>query len=162
MKYLKYFFPFFLISLSCSEGPFDPTYLGSGFKGITYTGEWSPDIIGEEDPSDWCYAKRTSFYKTEIDINVPVNFELFPAYPNPCKMGQSFRVEVAIPHEMYVELKVVDNNYKTVAGFTIEKKAAGVYLFEVNTEDLPGPGVYRVILETNNSYCKGDVWVQGN
>lgn len=169
MKRLILLSAVFLFINSCSEEStlFDPTYFGDGFKGITFTAEDSPDPL-KEDPTDWCTSYSNNFNKTMNDTDVtqisdltPMGFGFYPAYPNPITIEGSTTIRYGLPESTHVYIYVVNSNYNKIAELVNREHTAGVYEVRLNANRI-GTGVYRVIIETDHLYCKGDIWIKGS
>ena len=157
----------FLLINSCSEDTsmFDPTYFGDGFKGITFTSENDPTPL-KADPTDWYYtiSNQTSNGDNPSGIDVDVKgikgFKFGPAFPNPSKLGGSFNLRFAIPNDMFVTIYIINKNYEIVTVLVNRELDAGTYGYWVENKILKTPGVYRVIMEADGFYSKGDVWIK--
>jgi hypothetical protein len=161
----------FLFINSCNEEStmFDPTYFGDGFKGITFTAEDSPDPL-KADPTDWCSYSLGKLNNIEddsggVDENpgiIPMGFTFGAAYPNPIKINATTTIPFTLPSSTYVYVYVVNSDYQILTVLVNDFLQAGSYQVEFNSESIGVSGVYRVILETDNYYCKGDVWIKGS
>lgn len=157
----------FLLINSCSDDSslFDPTYFGDGFKGITFTNEDGPEPK-KEDPTDWFYSISYNQPKGQnasgIDVEVKgINgFRFGPAFPNPSKLDRSFNLRFAIPKDMFVTIYIINKNYEIVTVLVNRELAAGTHEYWVENKILKTPGVYRVIMESEGFYSKGDVWIK--
>lgn len=156
--------------ISCSEDNslFDPTYFGDGFKGITFTGEADPTPF-KADPSDWCsyYPNNTtnlggSTGGVDSSPVLPMGYSFGPAYPNPVVVKGSFNIPFNLPSSSHVYIYIINNDYKIVKVLVNGEKSAGTYLVQVSSEDIGPAGIYRVVFETGDIYCKGDIWIKGN
>jgi hypothetical protein len=149
---MKVNFIFLLILMAglnaCENNLSDPTYLGKGFQGITFTDEASPQRI-KGDKTDWC---------GQTSGNYPHEYSFGPAYPNPVT-GNSFNIQFALPQSSNVRMYLINSNDKVVKTIINKRLNAGVYRISVNTEGLP-KSVYRTIIETDIFTCYGDVWVK--
>lgn len=159
-----------LLFISCSEDSsfFDPTYFGDGFKGITFTGESDPTSF-KSDPSDWCSYYPANLPGSGENTNVnennsilPMGLSFGPAYPNPVTMRGSFSIPFNLPTTSHVYIYIINNDYRIVKVVVNKEKSAGVYIVHVSSDDIGPAGVYRVVLETDNIYCTGDVWIKGS
>lgn len=169
MKRLIILSAVFLIINSCSEEStfFDPTYFGDGFKGITFTGEGSPEAY-KVDPTDWCSSVPYSLSKIEggpkvddEDPILPLYFSFGPAYPNPVIVSGAFNIHFSLPKSTHVYIYVINKDYKIINVVLNELKSAGTYLVSIHSNSLGPAGVYRVVFESEGIYCKGDIWVKG-
>ncbi len=164
MKHLIIFSAVFILVTSCSEESslFDPTYFGEGFKGITFTLEDGPEPI-KEDPSDWCYNFRENLNKIEGETGVediPLGYSFYPAYPNPVTLGRPTTLGFALPQESNVYLYIINNDYKIIRVLINSVLAAGRYEVMLDTNGIGITGVFRVVFEIENFYCKGDIWLK--
>lgn len=149
---------FALLSLSCEdERIIDPTYLGEGFTGITFTGE-GPYGNGSIDPSDWCVIKmdREQLPNDSLEYALP-NFSFGPAYPNPVYHSTVLRFD--LPKRMYVKIYVIDNNYNIIKNIVDDYHHAGSYQVSLTFEDSVPGGVYRAVIEADGIKCTGDIWL---
>jgi hypothetical protein len=144
---------------------FDPTYFGDGFKGITFTGEDDPTPF-KADPTDWYYSvsnyqpKEQNTSGINIEIKGVNGYMFAPAYPNPSRFESGFSINFAIPNDMFVTIYIINKNYETVSVLENRELEAGRYLYWFENKNLKTPGVYRVIMETDGFYSKGDVWIK--
>ena len=157
----------FLLISSCNDDStmFDPTYFGDGFKGITFTSEIDPTPL-KVDPTDWCYPDLNNYHKIKsdsVDVDLPgiKDFWFGPAYPNPTTLYKSINITFAIPETTFVHIYVINNNYKVIADIVNRQLEAGAHEFAVDTKRI-GSGVFRVVFESANYYCKGDIWIKGS
>lgn len=143
----------FLLTTSCSDESsiFDPTYFGDGFKGITFTGENDPTPL-KGDPSDWCFSQRGG--------GLPLGYIFYPAYPNPVTLGSTTTLGFALPQESIVYLYIINNDYKIIIVLINSVLTAGRYEVMLDTNGIGLSGVFRVVFETENFYCKGDIWIK--
>jgi hypothetical protein len=144
-----------ILITSCSDESsiFDPTYFSDGFKGITFTGENDPTPF-KSDPSDWCTNEEGPIG------NFLVTYSFYPAYPNPVTLGSTTTLSFAIPQDSHVYLYVINKEYRIIRVLMNTDLYAGVYQIYLDTNGIGAAGVYRVVFETENLYCKGDVWIR--
>lgn len=170
MKKLVIISTIFLLIISCSEESslFDPTYFGDGFKGITFTGEADPTPF-KGDPTDWCSFVSSGLPKIEGELKVddedpiiPMGFSFGAAYPNPVIVSGAFNIPFTLPKSMHVYIYVINKNYKIIKVLLNELKSAGTYQVSVHSSSLGPAGVYRVVFESEDIYCKGDIWIKGS
>jgi hypothetical protein len=167
MKKLIILSAVFLLINSCSDDTlmFDPTYFGDGFKGITFTGETDPTPF-KADPTDWYYSisnyqsKGQNTSGINIDIEPLKGYMFAPAYPNPSYFDRGFHIRFAIPNEKYVSIYIVNKNYEVVTVLVNRELETGIYEYYIENKNLKAPAVYRVIMETDGFYSKGDVWIK--
>lgn len=140
------------ISNSCNNQLSDPTYLGKGFKGITFTDE-TGEIVGNKDESDWGKKRLTGSLHT---------YYFDPAYPNPINSSESFNLILRIPKSTTINIYMINKEEQIVKNIIVSKAlAAGIHKVTVDTDNLP-PSIYRVIFETESFSIKGDIWIKGN
>ncbi len=158
----------FLINSCSDDNPlFDPTYFGDGFKGITFTLENSSTPI-KPDPTDWYYSISYSQPKgqntsgIEIEVKSIRGLMFAPAYPNPSHIDRGFSISFAIPQDMNVKIYIINKNYEIVSVLINDELSAGRHLLYVNNNIIAVPGVYRIIMESEGFYSKGDVWIKGS
>lgn len=157
----------FLLINSCSDDTslFDPTYFGDGFKGITFTNEDGPDPL-KADPTDWYYSisynqpKGQNTSGIDVEVKGIKGFMLAPAFPNPSYFDRGFTVRFAIPNEKYVSIYIINKNYEVVTVVVNSELETGTYECSIENKNLKAPGVYRVIMESDGFYSKGDVWIK--
>ena len=162
-KLILLIFSFILFnSCSSNDSLFDPTYLGEGFKGITFT--FDDPTPYKIDPSDWCYIQR--FGKDKgielVDVEdpiVPTQYSVFPAYPNPSTLGGTVTLRFNLPEVANVFISVINKDYQVLTVLLNETLNAGVYFVELNT-NIIGSGVYRIVFETVKMECTGDIWIK--
>lgn len=167
MKRLIIFAAVFLLINSCSEDTsmFDPTYFGDGFKGITFTREEDPTPL-KADPTDWYYSISYNQHKGQntsgIDVEVKgiKGFMFAPAFPNPSNINTGFSISFAIPQDLSVKIYIINKKYEIVSVLINDELPAGRHLLHIGNNIIAVPGVYRVIMESNGFYSKGDVWVK--
>lgn len=159
MRYILFITAVIILITSCSDESsiFDPTYFGEGFKGITFTGENDPTPF-KSDPSDWCSLPPVGI-DPDSNIVIPITLTFSPAYPNPVKLGNTTTLSFTIPQSTLVYLYIINNNYKILAVLINDVLNAGSYQIQLDTEGIGATGVYRAVFETENIYCKGDIWI---
>ncbi|MFZ1320033.1 MAG: choice-of-anchor J domain-containing protein [Ignavibacteria bacterium] len=84
---------------------------------------------------------------SEVNIGVPVNYDLSQNYPNP--FNPSTKINFEIPSDGKVSLKVFDLSGKEVADLVNEVKTAGYYSYSFNASGLSS-GIYFYNLTSNN------------
>ena len=154
---------------SCSEesSMFDPTYFGDGFKGITFTGEADPTPF-KGDPTDWCsgangiLGKNNDTSGTDDGFPIPLYFNFGAAFPNPITINESTTIPFAIPQQMFANIYVINKEYRVVAVLINRMLEPGSYQVELDSKQIGAAGVYRVVFESENIYCKGDIWIKGS
>ena len=154
--------------ISCSEESslFDPTYFGDGFKGITFTGEADPTPL-KADPTDWCsgsneiLGKPSGALGVDEEVPAPMYINFGAAFPNPVKLNSTTTIPFAIPQQRLVNIYVINKEYRVVAVLLNRILEAGSYQITLDTKMIGIAGVYRVVFETENIYCKGDIWIKG-
>jgi len=153
MRSLIIFSTIVILITSCSDESslFDPTYFGEGFKGITFTSEYSPEPI-KADPTDWCYSKTGG--------GIPLVYTFYPAYPNPVSLGRTTTLGFALPQESNVYLYIINKDYKIIRVLINSVLYAGRYEVNFDTNGIGITGVFRVVFETENFDCKGDIWIR--
>ena len=169
MKRLIILSAVFLFINSCSDEStmFDPTYFGDGFKGITFTNEDGPDPM-KEDPSDWYYTisygqpKGQNTSGINIDVKGPLGFRFGPAFPNPSNIDTGFSLGFAISSDKNVKIDIINKNYEIVSVLINDELSAGNYTVHIGNSIIATPGVYRIVMESEGFYSKGDVWVKGS
>ena len=168
MKRIILLFTFGIIFLSCNNNSdyFDPTYFADGFKGITFTGPDSPKPI-KEDPTDWLPDKNYGIRSGGGgEVSLPQDYIFGPAYPNPVIYGDQFKIDLAIPMTIIINIYAINFQNEVVVNIQHGELSAGFYTFTVETKKFNFPGVYRIILEGQSGasfpalYCKGDVWIK--
>jgi hypothetical protein len=157
MKKLLLSLAIFVLFNTCTEKPgfFDPTYLGEGFKGITFTLE-DPTPLGG-DMSDWCYS--FNIYKGNIEIPPPTKFALYPAYPNPSVLGDTLNIIFSLPARSGANLYIMNKDQQVITVIANETLDVGNYYTGIDVRTI-GAGVYRVVFESGDFYCTGDVWIK--
>ena len=83
----------------------------------------------------------------EINIGIPVKFDLSQNYPNP--FNPSTNLEFGIPQPGFVSLKVYNASGMEVATLINEMKTAGYYSVRFNGSNLPS-GIYFYTLKADN------------
>jgi len=83
----------------------------------------------------------------EVNVGVPVNFELSQNYPNP--FNPTTKIEYQLPNEGNVNISVFDNAGKEVASLVNEFKSAGYYTINFNAASLSS-GVYFYSISAGN------------
>ena len=167
MKRLIIISVLFLLFNSCSkdDSMFDPTYFGDGFKGITFTLESGPEPM-KADPTDWLYYisynthKVNGITKTDVEIKAPNGYMFGPAYPNPTMVGYGFKIRFGVPRASFIYLYLINSDYRVIEVIVNSELEAGMY--ESHVESIGTPGVYRLIMETDGVYSKGDIWIKGD
>lgn len=165
MKRLIIIFVPFILLQSCSDksSVIDPTYFMDGFKGITFTSEESPDILGG-DLTDWCYSNVNPNWKlksdsVEVDIPGIKGFEFNPCYPNPANVNGYTNLTFALPVTQNIKIYMI-NKHNTILAILLDAElAAGRHLIRCDLTGLP-PDVYRFIAETEHHFCKGDLLIR--
>ena len=83
----------------------------------------------------------------EVNIGIPVKFELSQNYPNP--FNPSTNLEFGIPDLGFVSLKVYNASGREVAILVNEVKTAGYYSVSFNGSNMPS-GIYFYTLQADN------------
>ena len=83
----------------------------------------------------------------EIDVNVPLEFELSQNYPNP--FNPSTTIKFSLPTTSSVKLSVFNILGEEVQTLVNETKEAGIYTINFNASQL-NSGIYFYKLETRN------------
>lgn len=150
-----------LLNLSCADGDdsrilTDPTYLGEGFKGITFTtgsGEYWHN--GTVDPSDWCEMNMEG-EPTPDGMGFYYQFKFGPAGPNPTDGYGTIRA--SYPKKMHVKIFIINYKYEVMTVVADREAGPGNYSYQFNGSEWPG-GVYRAVIEADDIKCTGDIWI---
>lgn len=84
---------------------------------------------------------------SEVNIGLPVKFELSQNYPNP--FNPSTHIDFQIPNDGNVKLSIFDNSGKLVSVLSDGFRAAGYYTINFNATNLSS-GIYFYRLESQN------------
>jgi hypothetical protein len=85
----------------------------------------------------------------DVNIDLPLSFELSQNYPNPFNPTTKIGFRIPIGTSGIVSLKVYDILGREVATLVNEEKSAGIYEVEFNAESLSS-GIYFYRLQTGN------------
>ncbi|MBK6507075.1 MAG: T9SS type A sorting domain-containing protein [Ignavibacteria bacterium] len=83
----------------------------------------------------------------EVNIGVPVKFELSQNYPNP--FNPSTKINYDLPYDGIVSIKIVDISGREVSTLVNEFQPAGYYSIDFNAINLSS-GIFFYTLTTKN------------
>ncbi len=116
--------------------------LHSSLLGVLYFGKFIYRLKQIDNDGTFEYSKII-----EINVNVPLEFELNQNYPNP--FNPSTTIKFSLPVTSNVKLSVFNILGEEVQIIVNETKEAGIYTINFNAAEL-NSGIYFYKLETRN------------